>query len=332
MKRILNLKMKLIYKYAIPIFMVVIAIEILIVAPAVIDQNKDMSDEAEIPQVNSNTTEQVMKGVHLVETRLDGKEWELWAQDAYNFKEDGNWILEDVKIRLFGADNIYYDVTGKRGQIDPKRENIRIEGEVNTLTSNGYLLKMNDVVYKSDTKVMTSDSKVQMLGPEIKGESRLVLTGDGMNTNMETNEVRILHNVRANKTLQKGQLVTLKSESAIFNAKNYRAEFNENLVVDYGAYRVSGRKGTLEVDPSNHRVNKVTVEGGVKLSDIQRLALSDKVTMHVAERKVTLSGDPRLIQNNNELKGEEITFHEESSQIQIKRAKAKFDKTLKNLE
>lgn len=323
--------MKIIYKYAIPLLMVAIAIEVLIVAPASIDKSKDLSDEANIPEVNPNTTEQVMKGVHLVETRADGKEWELWAEQAYNFREDGTWILEIVKIRFFGSDNIYYDVTGKKGQVDPKRKNIKIEGAVTTLTSNGYLLKMNDTVYNSDTKIMTSDSPVKMLGPEIKGESRLELTGFGVTTNMETNEVKILKDVHAKKVLQKGQLVTLESVSALFNAKNYKAVFDQNLVVDYGAYRVTGQKGVLEVDPKNHRVNSVSVEGGVKLSDIQRLALSDKVTMYVAQKKVVLSGSPRLIQNNNELRGDEIIFFEETSQIQVKKARAKFDKSIQGV-
>lgn len=312
--------------------MLFIAVQILIVAPAVIDQSKNISDVADVPKVNSSTNDQVMKGVHLVETRTDGKEWELWAEQAYNFKEDGSWVLEAVKIRLFGADNLYYDVTGKKGQIDPKRKNIKIEGEVNTLTSNGYLLKMNDVIYNSETKKMVSDSPIKMLGPAVKGESRLELTGYGMTTHMETNEVQIMKDVRANKTLQKGQLVTLQSDTALFNSKNYKSEFIDNLVVDYGAYRVTGQKGILEVNSKGHQVEKVRVEGGVKLSDLQRLAISDVVTMYVAERKVVLSGDPRLIQNNNELRGEEITFHEQTSQIQIKKAKAKLDKSMKVLE
>ena len=44
-----------------------------------------------------------------------------------------------------------------------------------------------------------------------------------------------------------------------------------------------------------------------------------------------LSGAPRLIQNNNELSGQEITFFEEGSQIQVKKAKARFDKETKGL-
>lgn len=324
--------LKLIYKYAIPILMILVAVEILIIAPSTIDQHKDLSDLAEVPQVDPNTTEQVMKKVHLVETHIDGKEWELWADRAFNFKDDGSWALEDVKIRIFGSENMYYDVVGKNGQIDPKRKNIRIDGEVQTTTSNGYLLKMNDVVYSSESKQMTSDSPVLMLGPHVKGESRLELKGYGLVTDISVNETRILKDVRAHKTLKNKQSLALRSESAIFNNENYQVDFLKDLVLDYSSFRVSGQRAHLDVDSSTHQVERVQVIDDVKVSDIQRLALAKQMTVYPLQRKIVLNGDPRIIQNNNELGGDEITIYEQSSKIQIKKARAKLDKSLKILE
>ena len=302
-----------------------IVIEILVIAPQKIEKKKDLSLGADIPKV-SNSTEQVMNGVHLVETHQNGKDWELWADKAFSYQENGGWVIDKVKIRIFGSGNIYYDVTGDKGSIDTKRKNILIDGNVQTVTSNGYLMKMSKATYNSDEKILQADSDIHMYGPEIKGESRLELTGYGMLTDLKTNDLKILKDIKARKVLQKGQLVTLTSESATFNATHYVAHFINHVVSDYGAYRVTGQEAILEVDPHYHRVNSISVKGQVKLSDIQRWAVADLLQIFVPEKKMVLSGAPRLIQNNNELRGEEITFFEETSQIQIKKAKAKFER------
>lgn len=311
-----------------------IIIEILIIAPANIEKNKGLTLETEIPVVATDQNEQVMLGVHLVETHETGKDWELWAEKAYNFKEDGSWTIEKVKIRIFGQEdggaqkNIYYDVTGAKGKIDPKRKNIVIdggEGNVQTVTSNGYLLKTKKVLYDTELKQITSNSDITMLGPQVKGESRLELTGHGLLTDLRTNELTILEKIRANKTLQRGQLVSLVSASAVFNSSNYTARFKKNVVADYGSYRVTGNEAILEVDQSDHNVELVTVQGDVRLSDVQRWAVAQKIRIFPQQRKMVLSGTPKLIQNNNELSGEEITFYEEGQRIQVKKAKARID-------
>lgn len=333
-------KSKIIYRYMIPILMFGIVVEILIIAPAKIEKSKDLALDADMSTVSSDQNQQVMLGVHLIETHETGKDWELWAEKAYNFKEDGSWVIEKVKIRIFGQQegasqkNTYYDVTGETGQIDPKKKNIIIdggEGEVQTLTSNGYLLKTKKVLYETEMKEIRSDSEIKMLGPEIKGESRLELTGYGMLTDLKTNELKILENIKAKKILKQGQLVTLSSQSASFNSANYTAQFHKNVVADYGSYRVTGQQAKLEVDPRYHNVDLVTISDQVRLSDIQRWAVADKLQIFTQSRKMVLSGGPRLIQNNNELSGQEITFFEESQQIQVKKPKARFDKETQGL-
>src|SRR5690606_34946133 len=119
----------------------------------------------------------------------------------------------------------------------------------------------------------------------------------------------------------KGQLVSLTSKSAVFNSSNYTARFQESVVADYGSYRVTGNAAILEVDQTDHNVDLVTVQGDVRLSDVQRWAVAEKIRIFPQQRKMVLSGRPRLIQNNNELSGEEITFYEEGQRIQIKKAK-----------
>ncbi len=327
---------KIFYRYMIPLLMLGIVIEILIIAPASIEKNKGLSLETPIPVVTTDQNEQVMLGVHLVETHEGGKDWELWAEKAYNFKEDGSWVIEKVKIRIFGQDddgaqkNIYYDVTGEKGKIDPKRKNIIIdggEGSVQTLTSNGYLMRTKKVLYDTSIKQIMSNSQIRMYGPKVKGESRLELTGFGMLTDLRTNELKILEDIRAQKTLKEGQLVSVVSKTAVFNSSNYTAQFQDDVVADYGSYRVTGENATLEVDQVDHNVDLVTVEGNVRLSDVQRWAVAEKIRIFPQQRKMVLSGTPKLIQNSNELSGEEITFYEEGQRIQIKKAKARFDGT-----
>src|SRR5690606_22685868 len=136
----------------------------------------------------------------------------------------------------------------------------------------------------------------------------VLLTGIGMLTLLADNEIRILKDVYAEKKLENGNTFTLRSHNARFKGTDYYAIFNENVIMNMKDSRVTGDRAVLDVDPKTKQAYSVTVTGKVRLVDSQRWAVANEAETIFPERKFILRGSPRVVQNQDEIKGEEIIF------------------------
>lgn len=320
-----------VYKFLIPIVLIGLGIEIFLVAPQIIGGKQESIDKSEmskpVNQSDGQATEQTMEGVHYVESKLGEKEWELWADKAYTLKESGQLILETVKVKIFGTGDTNYIVTGSRGEVDINKKDILITGNVVTRTSNGYVMKTDKTFYNSEARTLDSPNEIAMVGPtQKKGDGPIYLIGTGMHAELNDNRIKILKDVKSHKLFSDGRKFTLQSSNATFKSTDYSAFFDENVIIDMQSSRITGDKAILEVAPKTREVYSMTVLGRVKLTDIQRWAVAHEAEMIFPEKKFILRGAPRVIQQNDEIKGEEIVFLNEGKEIQIKRARAKFEK------
>ncbi len=324
-------QIKNIYKYLIPVVLLGLGFEVFLIAPKTIGTKQDSLEKSQLtkPAVNDQLAEQKMEGVQLVELKQGEKGWELWADRAYTVKETGKLILEVVKVKIFGSNGATYYVTGARGEVEVNRKDILITGNVVTKTSNGYTMKTDKTFYNSDLRTLDSPNEVYVTGPlEKKDESPVILTGVGMHTELKENEIKILKDVKSHKTFADGRKFTLQSDNARFKSTDYTAFFDGNVIMDMQNSRITGDNAVMEVTPKTKEVYSMTVLGKVKLTDVNRWAVAHEAEMIFPEKKFILRGAPRVVQQQDEIKGEEITFTNEGKEIQIKRAKAKLDKAI----
>lgn len=323
-----TLKRRRMYKVLIPVVLVGLSIEILVFSPKIIGIQKESAEKSELikPAEINAETEQAMEGVHLVELKQGNKEWELWADKAYTLKESGKLILEKVKVRIFGNSDVTYVVTGSKGEVEVDKKDILISGDVVTETSSGYTINTDHIVYKSSDRTLSCDTDIKMFGASQKGEGPIVLTGVGMLTLLAKNEIKVLKDVRAEKKLEDGNTFVLQSDNARFKGIDYSAFFDENVVMVMKDSRVTGDSAVLDVNPKTKLAYSATVRGHVKLTDTQRWAVAQEAQVIFPERKFILRGSPRVVQDQDEIKGEEIVFLNNGKEIQVRKAKAKFEK------
>ncbi|MNL10806.1 hypothetical protein D3C87_1316180 [compost metagenome] len=62
------------------------------------------------------------------------------------------------------------------------------------------------------------------------------------------------------------------------------------------------------------------------MSDVDKYATSESVNLDLLADKYVFKGRPKVIQNNDELSGEEIIFLEGGKKVKIERARAKMEK------
>ncbi len=324
------------------IFMVFLFLEILIgfpislehgpetvyVAETESDQDPKNKTPEELAKENlpSTETRQRAQGVHLVESKQGTRDWELFSDSAEDTSGKGAWKLDNVRVLFYNADKVDFVVTGKRGLISGDNKDMRIEGDVVTKSANGYVFQSNLVEYKSKQRLILSPDAVKMQGPPDEKGKGLNLSGVRMEAHVEESLMLIKENVTATKVLNDGKSFKIRSGTAEFSGKNRLARFGNEVSIEIGPMRMQGPEARFEYRPDGDILQSVVVQGGVKVSDEEKYATSDTVRFDPEQNKFTFKGRPRVVQNNDEITGEEIIFIDGGKKVKVEKIRARVEK------
>ena len=311
---------------------VILVIEIVIYAPKNLGlPGEDQTQQPHPSPIAGGASAQVMHDVHLVEAKADGKEWELWADKALGPKTNvEDWTIEKVRVKFFATNGVTYNTTGKKGNVVPAKKDIKIEGNVVTKSSNGYIFKTESAFYDSTSRKLTSPGDVEMTGPPDKEGGALHLTGAEMVVEHATNEITINRNVRARKKLKDGRTAIIQSQRAVFSGRSNLANFYGNVVIDFDTMRLTGPEAKFAYDPKTQKLESLEVGGGARVTDTDKFATANSVNVFFGDDRVVFKGAPRVVQRGDELVGDEIVFLEGGRKVQVSNAKAQLDP--KNVE
>lgn len=308
------------------ILFVLLVVEILVIAPKDVDLTGEneilLSDE----QVGTNQVEQAMNGVEVVGTRDESKEWQLWADRAVDFKNTETWALEKVKAVFFTKDGGFFRVTGDRGVVEMETKNMRVQGNVVTKSSNGYIFKTQEVLYDSNQKILSSPETVMMQGPADAKGGALKLQGGQMTARMADSAMEVQGDVRAERNFHPDKRVVIRSQRALLSGKSNLAKFLGNVKIDANTMRITAPEAQFKYDRDKQTLSSVQVQGGVRVSDVDKWATSEQLNVQFEKEKFVFQGNPRVVQNNDELRGDEIIFYNGGKKVEVRKARARVDK------
>lgn len=314
--------------------LLVLMIQVVLIAPSRIRDaeskagtvtTSDVQLPAAVPGPVDAAIDQSMKGMHMIETQEGAKEWELWAEKAVSLKTKDLLELEKVKAVFFKDNGVTFTVTGNTGRVQVKNKNLWIEGSVVTRSSNGYVFSTERMEYSSGARKLTAPDHVEMLGPADDEGLSIRLTGNGMRALLDHSSMEVLRDVKAEKKLQKGRRVYIKSQRSLFSVKDKGAEFIGDVILDMDSMRMTGPSARFEWDAGAHSLKSVIFSGGARVSDSDKFATAQNVRVDFDDNKFVFRGNPRVVQNSDELRGEEIIFYDGGKRVQVQRARAKVD-------
>ncbi len=303
---------------------VILVVEIVILAPRELNV-KPEEDTPPPPVTSSAGAGQVMENVDLIESKGEKKEWQLKAKKGVQLKEDQNWTIEEVNVKFFGENGVYYNVTGQKGTVVLNKNDIKIEGNVITRSSNGYIFKTETAFYNSAQRRLTSPLDVSMTGPKDENGNHFEMTGTDMLADMLSNEMVINKNVKGRKTIRDGKLANISSDRAVFSGKENSARFFGHVVIDVETMRITGPTARFGYKKGSDSIESVFVEGGVKVTDVDKWATSETLNVLFDDDKFIFKGSPRVVQNGDELVGDEIVFLHGGRKVQVSNARAEFN-------
>jgi LPS export ABC transporter protein LptC len=314
--------------------LILLGMEILTIAPGKLGAPQDILEKpkvSESPRPSSvTTTSQVMHGVHLVETGRGRKEWELDSEYAQGFKDRGNWKLQGVRVKFFGSSGTMFSVKGDSGSIQTETKDMEINGNVVTTTSEGYVFKSDSLKYEAGLRVLSTQSEVLITGPKDE-QGQFELSAKGLVARMDSNVMDLKDNVRAVKSIPPDRTMTIKSLWSRINGKTNEAHFEDQVQVDIENFRMTGNMADFDYDPKTKALRSLVLQGNVKVTDQQHWAASQKAQVLFAKNEFILTGNPRVIQSDNELRGQEIRFINGGKEVKVLKARARVENDLEEM-
>jgi LPS export ABC transporter protein LptC len=304
----------------------VVILELTILAPKGLNNSQTQGLEKKNDITGADNTQQIMRGVHVVETKKEKREWELWASQAIGLRDSGDMKLETVRAEFFTDQGESFVVTGKTGEVDSQSKNVKIQGEVVTKSSNGYAFQSDYVFYESNKKSLSTDAAVRVDGPRGRKQEPLHLSGVGMVTDLRAGEMKILKNVKAKQTLAQTGRMNIESSLAVLSNQAKEMRFDGGVIIDFSGVRVRGPTAQFLYDAKKEAVSQVRMDGGVQLSDWNKMATAERVNIDLVNNKYVFNGSPKIVQDTDEVMGDEIVFLNGGKKVKIKNARVKVSK------
>lgn len=276
-------------------------------------------------QEPSNLAEQRMQGVHFVESQQGTRDWELFAASAEGNQGLGNVKLQQVKVLFYNKNQIEFTVTGDTGSMDSKTKDLSVIGNVVTRSENGYVFQTPSIFYSAKSRQIESPQQVVMQGPKDLSGMGLYLKGQRMKVYVDQSKMVILDRVTAQKPEKDGKRFDISADGAEFSGKSREAKFLGKVLVNYDKMKLEGPEASFVYKAGEDILSAISVNGGVRVSDMNKFATSESVNLDLLANKYIFKGRPKVIQNGDELSGDEIIFLDGGKRVKVERVRAKVE-------
>lgn len=308
------------YTLLFALLVIFIFLEILFISPRLLEkQSDDLTQYQQLQAMAQNKTkdavEQKMSGIHLVENEANKKGWELFASEASG-TSDSQWVLKKVKVQFFAEDNSNFTVIGEVGEIDGATRDMIIRGDVLTTSTNGYQFKTDSLRYSAKDKMMRSPDAVSMEGPPDKKGTGFKLNGVGLEVDINNNKMTILNSIEADKMLD-GKNFHLTSDRAEFSNRSQEALFTGAVKMNLGESHIESSTAQFFYSNAQNSLERILMRGGVRLTENDKKATCRELEINLPEDKMTLRGQPRVQQGDDEINGHEIVFLDGGKKVKI---------------
>ena len=267
--------------------------------------------------------EQVLSDTHLIKSQGAGKLWELKAEQVSKQKDSSDWYLEKVDVQFFGENSVSYKAVGDRGFVDNDGNHLRMKGDIQIHSSNGYTLTTPVILYNANARKIEGPRLVQLTGLAGGEASPLFVKGDFFNADLETNIINLRQNVNGRKKISGNRLMKIASREAVFSGQSMDVLFQKKVVIRVESMAIRGPRARFKYE--NGELDSLLVDGGVRIEDLGRWGRADEVQVFFREDKYVLRGAPKVVQGEDQVKGDEISIYDGGNRVRVKKAKTKYN-------
>ena len=133
-----------------------------------------------------------IKDVFLTENKRGTKAWELKAEWARMYRKKGKTIFEDLRVKVFVKGRKPIHITGEEGELDNAKKDIRIRGNVEVVSEDGFTLRTEELVWRNEEREIATEKRVWIASTTLR------LSGKGLRVKVDTQQFWLQGEVKAN--------------------------------------------------------------------------------------------------------------------------------------
>lgn len=182
------------------------------------------------------------------------KKWEVIGRTARSISEN-EIRLGDIIAKTYGDQEAV--ITADQGVYDKSKNNVRLEKNVKAVIENAGSVIKDQIGFPIDTAA--AEKKDIAEKPNVKKKITITCEGD-----------------------------------VEFDYAKNLAFFRKNVKVRSADGDIDADKITVNLDPKTKKINDIVAEGRVKITQKENVAYSDTAKYNESEKKVSLSGNPKI--------------------------------------
>ncbi|MCX5708419.1 MAG: LPS export ABC transporter periplasmic protein LptC [Candidatus Omnitrophica bacterium] len=237
------------------------------------------------------------------------KSWDLTGKQADIASEIIK--LNNIESNFYG-DRENMKLTADRGNFDRVKGSMHLEKDVVITTSSGARLTTNSLDWDRKEQLVTTPDPVNIVKDDMTIDGQGVRANTGLNiVNLEKDVKVQIDNVAVSGSPKKGKIeITCDGPLEV--------DYQKNLATFHDKVKVHTQDGLIESDAmdvyfsgdkapadqpkqaqseelNGSKIDKIIARGSVKITRGQNVSFSDEAVYSARERKITLTGRPKLV-------------------------------------
>lgn len=245
-------------------------------------------------------------GIALADDPDPGQQFQGFNLQGYT--EDGQkaWVVNGSKadilgdtIKISNVDAESYgdekvNLTAETGTIDQASGNIHLEKDVVVTSERGTRLSTDSLDWSRKEDLVTTQD------PVVITDQNMTLTGQGMQARPELKTAQIEKDVKAMMDTEPApdvtKIITITSDGPmVVDQTKLYAVFQDNVVAVQEGQTLKADRMEVYFDEEKKQIKEMICTGNVVMIRGENKSFSDKAVYNGIERRLTLSGRPKLI-------------------------------------
>jgi LPS export ABC transporter protein LptC len=218
------------------------------------------------------------------------KTWEVKGKSADVFSDMVR--LKDVDAKLYGDEEV--TLTSKKGDFDKANNRFHLEEDVVITTQTGSRVTTDSLDWVQKTNLISTDDKITI------NRENMTATSKGAEAQPDLNKAKLFKDVSVqintedeDNTLRKTVITCDGPLEIDYNAQ--LAVFYRNVKVEDESGEIYSNKMEVYFDFETKKITKIVASGDVKIVRGENISYSDKAVYTAVDKKVILTGRPKLI-------------------------------------
>lgn len=259
-----------------------------------------------------------MTNARYVSVQKGKVELESVAQETFYDLAARRMDARQVVADFFNEDGRPTNVTADRASFFMDERRVRLEGNVVSLSPDGFRMRGEEAQYFTERRFLTADQPVA-------GETEdgaLKVWGNRAESLLDERKAHFIGDARAEIKEKKRGLTTVRGDTATLDREKAEVLFNKNVRVNQDKVVATSESARLLYSPEERYLRYMSLLDNVKIREGVRHTRSQVAEFFAPNDTIVLTGLPAVYHRDDAVTGDRITLYRATGVVEVTQTNA----------